>query len=510
MIAIKTDGGPDRNPQFTSVKLAYTALALVLGIPKLVLMRTAAGQSFTNPVERCMSLVNLGLQGIATSRALCEPDTEAKLKNCGSMKDIRIALEAADSGSAEGQGIHTQRFAESMKHAVETVREALRYLEWSGKRVILTDTDVSAEMAELVSKLKEVDSSFNANLHTNKDGLQSCTALAEFMLQHTKSSLYVFQFLQDPPAKQPVLPLADAVDDQGTPQQQQQLTQQHAVTWLPAPVPVAKLAPGLQATANALVKAGSSGTYAPFAVVKMYAPDWSHAPSGNGKQTRAAAEKAAKRKMSPAINIRELVICQECSRPRAVHCTITLKKLQAQLPEDTSATYVQEQLDIVRNDDCVYVCGSALFPAEHSLCKWVTCNTALSCAEPMETTLYSIGTTVAVKLGWGKNMCSACGTDTVDSERRKEQGCLRGAPRDWTAYPLCERCEAAGLPPAMHKPTRLRAVRAARSQKRKRAEPQQESDSSSNMSDGGETSGDGAGPSNSTPAGRNNSSEERT
>jgi hypothetical protein len=105
VLAIKTDGGPDRNPQYASVQLAYTALSVLLGIPKLVVMRTAAGHSFTNPVERVMSVINQGLQGVTTARGRCEPHTEAVLQNCNSMKDMRKALQQADGA----RRVHTHR-----------------------------------------------------------------------------------------------------------------------------------------------------------------------------------------------------------------------------------------------------------------------------------------------------------------------------------------------------------------------------------------------------------------
>jgi hypothetical protein len=216
------------------------------------------------------------------------------------------------------------------------------------------------------------------------------------------------------------------------------------LTWLPEPVPVARLAPELQASAAALIKADSSGTYAPFAVTEGYAPDFSHAPSGNGKQTRAAAEKAAQRKMPVASQIRALVTCQECNKPRAVHCTMPLKKLQQQQPEGKSANYVCSQLDIVTNDDCVYACGASLFPAEHTLSKWLFCNTQLSCARPIETTLYSISPSTAKVIDFDKNICSACGRESVPNAVCKEQGCLRGAPRHWSMFPLCQSCAAGG------------------------------------------------------------------
>jgi hypothetical protein len=321
VLAIKTDGEPDRNPQYASVQLACTALAVLLRIPKLEVMRTAAGQSFTNPVERVMSVINLGLQGVTTARGRCEPETEAVLQNCNSIKDIRKALQQADGATAGQEGSHTQRFAASMQEAMQTVQDACRYLEWSGERITIIDAGVDAEKAELICKLQEFDGTFDPHLHATKKGLQACTQLAEFMRKHTHSSLYVFQYLQHAVAL-PALPLCDTTENaefadihggQQPPQPHTQLPQQQGgnLTWLPAPVPLARLAPELQASAAALIKADSSGTYAPFAVTKGYAPDFSHAPSGNGKQTPAAAEKAAQRKMPVASQIHALVTCQE-------------------------------------------------------------------------------------------------------------------------------------------------------------------------------------------------------
>jgi hypothetical protein len=64
----KTDGGPDRNTTFVAVQLAAVALARRLDLPALVLMRTAPGQSYVNPVERTMSVLNLAGQGMALVR----------------------------------------------------------------------------------------------------------------------------------------------------------------------------------------------------------------------------------------------------------------------------------------------------------------------------------------------------------------------------------------------------------------------------------------------------------
>ena len=100
---LKMDGAPDRKNTYASVQLAYTAVAIALKLDLLVLMRTAPGQSYVNPVERVMSVLNLGIQGLATERAACPADTEAALKGANSMKAVQTALANADGEQAAAQ-----------------------------------------------------------------------------------------------------------------------------------------------------------------------------------------------------------------------------------------------------------------------------------------------------------------------------------------------------------------------------------------------------------------------
>lgn len=100
VLVIQTDGGPDRNNQFVAVYLAYLALALVLNCKVLILKRTAPGQSYVNPVERIMSVINLCLCGLALERLRCRDETEELIKGCNSMKARRKALIGADRAAA--------------------------------------------------------------------------------------------------------------------------------------------------------------------------------------------------------------------------------------------------------------------------------------------------------------------------------------------------------------------------------------------------------------------------
>jgi hypothetical protein len=73
---IRTNGGPDHNNTFVANQLAHLALALELGLQLLELKRIAPGSSYTNPVERCMSVA---IQGIATAWEKCSEALEKEI-----------------------------------------------------------------------------------------------------------------------------------------------------------------------------------------------------------------------------------------------------------------------------------------------------------------------------------------------------------------------------------------------------------------------------------------------
>jgi hypothetical protein len=64
-----TDGGPDHRVTYIRVQLALIALFLKLDLDLLVAVRTPSGHSWKNPVERIMSILNLGMQSIGLMRS---------------------------------------------------------------------------------------------------------------------------------------------------------------------------------------------------------------------------------------------------------------------------------------------------------------------------------------------------------------------------------------------------------------------------------------------------------
>ena len=81
-----------------------------------------ANQSWRNPVERMMSIVNLGLQSVGLVQKEMSLDAEKALKNCNSMKQVRSAGEQ-----------YKKEVAESIKQSIKLAPDIMQRLEMKRK-----------------------------------------------------------------------------------------------------------------------------------------------------------------------------------------------------------------------------------------------------------------------------------------------------------------------------------------------------------------------------------------
>ena len=80
ILMIFTDGGPDHRLTYESVKVSLIALFKAANLDMLIAGRCAPGQSWVNPVERVMALLNLALQNVSLGREQVDEATECKKK----------------------------------------------------------------------------------------------------------------------------------------------------------------------------------------------------------------------------------------------------------------------------------------------------------------------------------------------------------------------------------------------------------------------------------------------
>ena len=87
-LALYTDGGPDHRVNYLSVEIALICLFLKEDRDMLVAVRTPPFNSWKDPAERVMSVLNFGAQGVGLMRQEL-PILQPVIKNCNNMKSIR-------------------------------------------------------------------------------------------------------------------------------------------------------------------------------------------------------------------------------------------------------------------------------------------------------------------------------------------------------------------------------------------------------------------------------------
>ncbi|XP_014677904.1 PREDICTED: uncharacterized protein LOC106817733 [Priapulus caudatus] len=79
ILFLYTDGGPDHRLTYLSVQLSLIAIFLEMDLDVLIAARTAPNHSWANPVERIMSIVNIGLQCVGVMRQKGSEESEKKI-----------------------------------------------------------------------------------------------------------------------------------------------------------------------------------------------------------------------------------------------------------------------------------------------------------------------------------------------------------------------------------------------------------------------------------------------
>uniref|UniRef100_U9T5Z8 Uncharacterized protein n=1 Tax=Rhizophagus irregularis (strain DAOM 181602 / DAOM 197198 / MUCL 43194) TaxID=747089 RepID=U9T5Z8_RHIID len=93
VLCLYTDGGPDHRCTYACVQLSYICLFIALDLDYFVAVRTPPQHSWKNPVERIMSMLNLGLQSVGLMRAKMSGQSEELMSKVGTMNDIRKIAE---------------------------------------------------------------------------------------------------------------------------------------------------------------------------------------------------------------------------------------------------------------------------------------------------------------------------------------------------------------------------------------------------------------------------------
>ena len=93
VLVLYTDGGPDHRLTYLSVQVALIGLFRKLNLDYLCAARTAPFHSWKNPIERIMSVFNLGLQSVGLMCEKQNEDFEKAADKCKNMSELRAAAD---------------------------------------------------------------------------------------------------------------------------------------------------------------------------------------------------------------------------------------------------------------------------------------------------------------------------------------------------------------------------------------------------------------------------------
>lgn len=188
ILFIYSDGGPDHRLTYISVQLSLICIFLKLDLDYLCACRTAPYHSWKNPVERIMSVINLGLQCVGLAREELPEALESEVVKCNNLAELRrIATKDISFITA------VQASLSPVKTILSNIFKRLSY---HNEAVGVFTSATSAEISDFWSTLLIIDSTLQQDTQYTKKNFEKHTAVKEFMLHCCQSSHYCFDILK--------------------------------------------------------------------------------------------------------------------------------------------------------------------------------------------------------------------------------------------------------------------------------------------------------------------------
>uniref|UniRef100_U9UYI2 Uncharacterized protein n=1 Tax=Rhizophagus irregularis (strain DAOM 181602 / DAOM 197198 / MUCL 43194) TaxID=747089 RepID=U9UYI2_RHIID len=184
ILCLYTDGGPDHRCNYGSVQIALICLFLSGDFDILIAVRTAPNHSWTNPAERIMSILNLGLQGVALKRDQMSPESEVLFDTANTLDDIRT--KAQESNKLESE------LKESIANVQNILNNRTERLSLKEKKFKCNDSANVEAITELFGSICDIDPTLTIK-ETTQAQIRHHSALIKFMDAHCRTRAYSFQ-----------------------------------------------------------------------------------------------------------------------------------------------------------------------------------------------------------------------------------------------------------------------------------------------------------------------------
>ena len=346
ILCLYTDGGPDHRSNFLSVQVSLIALFRLLDLDMLVAARTAPHNSYRNPVERIMSLINIGLQSVGIMRQKMPQDMEDTIQNANSMDEVRKAADQVPELK--------KHFASCLLPVKQLLADTLCRLSLKGENFQVPEAVSSEDIDTLFNEVQEVESSLQKS-DTHQKDLKKFPHLNHFLEHCCVRRKYLFCIKKCGSGECEVC-------------RPPRLPAEVFATLHQFPDPM---------------KASSGDSFKEFQEVWGTTTTERDRPSY--KPPKSSGGKSAFRKSGETV--RELVICGECLKPRCVYAAKSFTK--------------EEALEFRKcKEEFIYVCGSSVIPEDSQLqCAF---EVDINCESPISKHYYS----ARLKL---PPMCYVCG-----------------------------------------------------------------------------------------------------
>jgi len=188
VLFLYSDGGPDHRLTYVSVQLSLICLFRKLDLDFLCAGRTAPYHSWHNPVERIMSILNLGLQCVGLAREKMPEDYEKEVTKCNNLTQLRKIAE------------RTNQFKGAVKDSLSPVKILLcnifSRLQLKAEPVQTFTSATTEEISEFWSVIIAIDDTLEESNKYIKANISEHTKISEFIDHCCRMGHYTFDILK--------------------------------------------------------------------------------------------------------------------------------------------------------------------------------------------------------------------------------------------------------------------------------------------------------------------------
>lgn len=161
ILVVFSDGEGDQRFTFVSVQLGILSLVIKYKLSYIVAGRCAPCQSYIDPVERVISVLNLGLQSVGVMRQeMQRGGVEKQISGLNIMANIRNRVMKDDAFKNE--------IYSCIKPVTDLLGITLGRLSWKEKQIDIHEGASEAEIDSMIDTLKNLEPNFDKKEHATE------------------------------------------------------------------------------------------------------------------------------------------------------------------------------------------------------------------------------------------------------------------------------------------------------------------------------------------------------